>query len=747
MKLTIFTANCAGNASNPYYPNRVEAVDDDSFREAVSLDHVSAEFKGSYRSNTNFIEADHIGMDVDNESGDEPEDWITPEDILSIFDGVSLAISTSRSHMKAKGSKSARPRFHVYFPIPVTQDANQVSELKETLADSFSFFDKHALDAARFMYGNAATKVHWQEGVQLITDFLYDTFAEWDDRQDEIPEGSRNQTMSRYAGRLVVRLGDTDEAHEMFLKKAALCQPPLPESELQTIWQSALRFGRKVSEQEGYVPPDEYGKSFMLRPPDYSDIGQAKMLVSQYGEELVYTSATDYLRYDGVRWVESKQRAVGAMQEFLDKQLEDAKLELEKATEALLAEGVEEAVIHTGGRTLEKEIKPDSKTVYLRYLAAKAYYSFVMKRRDMKYVISALQAAKPMLEADYEDLDSDPYLLNCPDGTYDLRLGMGGKRDHAALDLITKVTAAAPGDTGRELWLDSLEKTFKGDSELVDYVQMIAGLAAIGQVQLEALIISYGEGSNGKSTFWNTIAGVLGNYSGTISADTLTANVRRNVKPELAEAKGKRLLIAAELDEGMRLSTSVVKQLCSTDRIKGEKKYKDPADFIPTHTLVLYTNHLPKVGAMDSGIWRRLIVIPFLAKIEGKNDIKNYGQYLLDEAAPFVLQWVIEGAKKAIDLEFKFPMPSCVEDAINSYRSDNDWLTHFLDECCEVDDSRHEQSGKLYEAYRDYCARKGEFTRSANEFTSALEQRGFERIRRKDGRFIMGLKLLLEDFI
>lgn len=747
MKLTIFTANCAGNALNPYYPNRVEAMDEDSFKAAVSLDHVAAEFKGAYRSNTNFIQADHISMDVDNELSDEPEDWITPEDILSIFDGVSLAISTSRSHMKIKGSKSARPRFHVYFPIRLVTDADQVRELKELLADSFSFFDKHALDAARFMYGNAATTVYWQEGTELITDFLYDAFAEWDEQQDEIPEGSRNQTMSRYAGRLVVRLGDTEEAYKMFSKKAALCNPPLPEDELDKIWQSALRFGRRVSEQEGYVPPDEYGQSFMLRPPDYSDIGQAKMLVQEYGEELVYTSATDYLRYDGVRWVESKQRAVGAMEEFLDKQLSDAMKELEQATEALKKASLPEEAIRAGGRTLEKEITPATKPLYLRFLAAKAYHTFVMKRRDMKYVTSALQAAKPMLEADYEDLDSDPYLLNCPDGTYDLRLGMGGKRDHAALDLITKVTAVAPGDTGRELWLDSLEKTFKGDSELINYVQMIAGLAAIGQVQLEALIISYGEGSNGKSTFWNTIAGVLGNYSGTISADTLTANVRRNVKPELAEAKGKRLLIAAELDEGMRLSTSVVKQLCSTDRIKGEKKYKDPADFIPTHTLVLYTNHLPKVGAMDSGIWRRLIVIPFLAKIEGKNDIKNYGQYLLDEAAPFVLQWVIEGAKKAIDLEFKFPMPSCVEDAINSYRSDNDWLTHFLDECCEIGDGLHEQSGKLYETYRDYCARKGEFTRSANEFTSALEQRGFGRVRRKNGRFITGLKLLIEDFI
>jgi putative DNA primase/helicase len=94
MKLTIFTANCAGNALNPYYPNRVEAMDEDSFKAAVSLDHVAAEFKGAYRSNTNFIQADHISMDVDNELSDEPEDWITPflgKAALSIF--MSLAKS------------------------------------------------------------------------------------------------------------------------------------------------------------------------------------------------------------------------------------------------------------------------------------------------------------------------------------------------------------------------------------------------------------------------------------------------------------------------------------------------------------------------------------------------------------------------------------------------------------------------------------------------------------------------------
>ena len=130
---------------------------------------------------------------------------------------------------------------------------------------------------------------------------------------------------------------------------------------------------------------------------------------------------------------------------------------------------------------------------------------------------------------------------------------------------------------------------------------MICGLAAIGKVYVEALIIAYGDGRNGKSTFWNAVSRVLGLYSGNISADTLTVGCRRNIKPEMAEVKGKRLLIAAEMQEGARLNDSTVKQLCSTDDVFAEKKYKDPFSFKPCHTLVLYTNHLPRVSASDDG--------------------------------------------------------------------------------------------------------------------------------------------------
>lgn len=281
---------------------------------------------------------------------------------------------------------------------------------------------------------------------------------------------------------------------------------------------------------------------------------------------------------------------------------------------------------------------------------------------------------------------------------------------------------------------------------------MVCGLAAIGKVYLEALIIAYGDGRNGKSTFWNVISRVMGLYSGNISADALTVGCRRNIKPEMAEVKGKRLLIAAELQEGTRLNNSVVKQLCSTDDVFAEKKYKDPFSFTPCHTLVLYTNHLPKVGASDAGIWRRLIVIPFNAKIEGEGDIKNYAEYLYANAGESILAWVIEGAKKVIDIDYHIPLPKCVSDAIEAYRQENDWLGHFLEERCELGSNLREKSSDLYIAYRNHCADRNEFVRSTTDFYAALDNAGFQKIKPKGWSFITGLRLKVdggdfEDFL
>lgn len=745
MNFTLYTANCVGNPQNNLYPNRLVISNADDMRAAVIYDHVCAEFRNSRRNNSDFISSDNIPMDCDNDHSDDPSDWVTPLEVAMAFPGVEFVVVYSRNNMLPKSGKSARPRFHVYFPIKPITDSAEYTALKKRIAAEFPYFDKNALDSARLFFGVPIPQVEIYNGDMSVVDFLdNEDFEQWDNNSASVPEGSRNSTMSHYAGRIIKRLGNTDEAYKQYLKQAEKCDPPLDNSELQTIWNSAVKFGKKVAKQDGYIPPEQYDSGFDLKPDDYSDIGQAKVLAREYGGELVYTDATDYMRYDGTRWAESKQLAVGACEDFLDKQLTEAKTALEKAQQALMKSGIDRETVMSGGKALEKAIDEKSEKAFAEYMAALVYKSFVMKRRDMKYITSALQAAKPMLLRDIKDFDSQEFLLNTPAVTYDLRTGTSS--EHSADDLITKVTAVSPGDDGMDIWLEAVNSFFCGNDELIEYVQQIVGLAALGKVYQEALIIAYGDGSNGKSTFWNVLARTLGSYSGSISADALTVGCKRNVKPEMAELKGKRLVIAAELEEGVRLNTSIVKQLCSTDEITAEKKYKDPFKFTPTHTIVLYTNHLPRVGANDDGTWRRLIVIPFGAKIHGKSDIKNYADYLYENAGGAVLSWIIEGAQKAINNNFKIPVPGVVKDAIGRYRDSNDWFSIFIEDCCEVDKTYIQKSGEFYQEYRAYCARNGEFTRSTTEFYTALENAGFLRKKTKSGNVIMGLQLK-SDFI
>ena len=753
MKLVLYTADCTGNAANCVYPHRIEAANARELAEAVRRDHVAARYTNNYRSNETFEEAVLIEMDCDNEHTENPAEWVTPETLAEDADlsDVYFATTPSRHNMLPKGNKSARPRFHIHAPIRRCTSAEQVAAIKRALRKKYPFFDKQALDAGRFMYGCDACEddVYWHEGFMTIDEIIDDTDCREEEppsvsRKDAIREGARNNTMSHFAGRVLIRHGITEKAYELFLERAEKCTPPLPAAELDAIWRSAVKFAERVQKQDGYIPPEEYNDDFgsgRLKPEDYSDIGEARILAAECAERLLFTSATGFLTFSGDRWVESLEKALGTAEDFLDLQLSDAMETVAEAEEALVAIGIGRETVKGGGKDLTRAVPADRLGLLYALIAAQTYQKFVMRYRNYKNIVNTMNTAKPMLAMDVSELDYDAELLNTPGGTYDLTKGLDGCSPHDPDDLITKITGCAPGDKGMKLWLDTLDLFFCGDTELIEYVQRIVGQAAVGRVHEEHMIIAYGGGANGKSTFWNTVARVLGDYSGKISAEALTMNCRRNVKPEMAELKGKRLIIASELEEGTRLNTGMVKQLCSVDPIQAEKKYKDPFSFEPSHTLVLYTNHLPRVSANDDGTWRRLIVIPFNARITGKSDIKNFAEHLYNESGPAIMRWIIEGAAMAIASEYHTLKPKVVRDAINAYREENDWLGQFLAEHCDVDPSYSERSGELYQAYRNACLFCGEYIRSTTDFYGSLEKAGFTRRRQRSGRFIIGLRL------
>ena len=754
MKFEIYTANCTGNKKNCYYPN-IQAIDNkEKLLRAIEYDHVCALYKEGYRSNDNFIKSDLIIMDVDND--DFTGEVLSIDEVSELFSEVDYAIVPSRHHLIKKEDKEALPRFHVLFPIREIDNAEQYALIKEAIHNKYPFFDGNALDAARFFFGHKTDEVYWHEGWMSIADDVEDEIEKLEEKGNDnksrnLSVGNRNNALSHFAGRVLKKYGPCEKARELFDEEASKCDSPLSDDELNAIWKSATKFYlNKVVKDSNYVSPENYNQDFKkesLIPKDFTDLGEARVFVELYGEILKYSEATGFLVYDGIKWCIDKTFADALVEDFLDRQLSDASALVEQTEEKLKKLGSDEELLSKRSIKLSKDLDEQGVKLLKNLMFYDAYKKNTLKCRNYGSFNGFKNMAKPMAAVDVLDLDANGSLLNTPLETYDLIKGLEGKKEHDPLDLITNCTLCSPSSDGEEIWLDALNLFFCDEKELIAYVQEVVGLAAYGKVYEESLIIAYGGGANGKSTFWNAVSQVLGTYSGKMSPDALLQKTNNNIKPEMAELKGKRLVLASELDEGVILSTGVLKRLCSTDTVKAERKYCDPFEFVPNHTLVLCTNHLPQINAIDDGTWRRIVVIPFNAKIEKNSDIKNYASYLVEHAGGAIMKWIIEGAKRVALKDFKPDRPKCVNESIEDYRSDNDWIGDFIKCNCLVDKKYNQASGELYAAYRAYCIAQSESPRSTKDFYGALKTLGYPCIRRKDGRRIMGLKLNEEQSI
>ena len=748
LTMTIYTARCREDTKNVFYPDRHEVTNAGDLRQAAAFDHVCAEYRDNRRSNQRFIKSDCLPLDLDNEHSDDPEEWKTVEDIQAAFHGVSFYVVPSRNNMKRKGDRSERPRLHVYFPIDTITDAAKYRRTKEQTLRIFPWFDDGAKDPARLLFGVENPEAISFPGPMTLTAFLAQQqpftargVLGWNDPINEaprharvIPSGQRNKEMSHKAGQLLKRFGVKDgSARAKFDEYAARCSPPLDPAELETIWNSALQFYRdKVITSPEYVPPEQYAPqddSGETIPENFTDVGQAKCFSRLYRPLVCYSDATAWMAYDGKRWTENGSRARGLVHRLTDRQLKQARGLIVAATDVMLH------AQEQGDNAALEQARSDK-------AFAEQYHGFARRSQQSARISAVLTEATPYLQIDVKQLDSDPFLLNTPAGAVDLH--NGAIRPNDPEDYCTKLTGCAPGSDGAELFRMFLDRVTCGDAQLQEYLQLIAGMFAVGAVYRECLIIAYGSGGNGKSTLFNLLSYVLGDYAGNLSAETLTANCRKNKSPEYAELRGRRLVIAAELEEGMRFDTAIIKKVCSTDPIFAEPKYRQPFSFIPSHTLVLYTNHLPKVGTTDSGTWDRLIVIPFKAKLRNEpGEVLNYAQYLFEHAGGAVLQWMIEGAQRFIRNGYHIQLPDCVKAAIGVYRDENDWLTQFIESCCDVDPTYQQASGALYQQYRQYGAATGDYTRSTTDFKRAMEASGFEWRKGIVGNTYRGIRLRL----
>ena len=284
--MTVFYSDTCGDARNCIYPHRVDLSDPGQREKVFRHDHVLAHFSDGHRGNENFLSADTVGIDVDNEKSDEEADWVTPEDIADMLPNVQYILVPSRHHMMEKGKegqqKGARPRFHLIFPIDRIFGRTEYESLKRQLAAVFPFADDNALDASRMFFGTPDGLCIVHEGERLITDYLEQAERETDETysvvdlqtgipgervyetKKVIPLGRRNTTLHRFALQVLTRFGRSEEARKLYREEALCCEQPLSEGELGTIWRSAEKYYDKViSRASGYLSPEKYTEALV----------------------------------------------------------------------------------------------------------------------------------------------------------------------------------------------------------------------------------------------------------------------------------------------------------------------------------------------------------------------------------------------------------------------------------------------------------------------------------------------------
>lgn len=326
-------------------------------------------------------------------------------------------------------------------------------------------------------------------------------------------------------------------------------------------------------------------------------------------------------------------------------------------------------------------------------------------------------------------LDSDPWLLNCRNGTVNLKTGALTPHDPA--QLITKM-AAVDYDPAAEcpIWESFLNRIMGENIELVDFLQRAMGYSLTGRTSTHVIFVAYGTGRNGKSTFLDTFLDLLGPYAKKAPPELLMLKKGDSHPTERAVLHGARFVPAIETAQGRKLNEAAVKEMTGGDQISTRRMREDFWEFVPTHKLWLATNHKPVISGTDIGIWSRIRLIPFAVTIPAAERDEELADKLKGEF-PGILAWAVRGC---IDWqENGLQEPLAVRTATVEYRNDMDVLGDFIDDVCIAIPGGTEKAGGLYDAYNSWAKDAGERVMSKKAFGQSLELRGFDRKRGTGG--------------
>jgi putative DNA primase/helicase len=359
------------------------------------------------------------------------------------------------------------------------------------------------------------------------------------------------------------------------------------------------------------------------------------------------------------------------------------------------------------------------------------HYPVARKSETSASVSSVLKLASTENEfaTAHSALDADPFLLNCANGTLDLRTGT--LRPHDPADLITKLARAAYDPEAPGTIFQAFLKDVQPDAGMRSFLARLIGHALEGRVTEHILPIFHGEGANGKSTYINAVEYALGDYAAPADPELLTARTFDAHPTGTADLFGLRLAILHETDRGRRLAEGTVKRLTGGDAVKARRMREDFWSFDPSHTFFMLTNHKPLISGTDEGIWRRIRLVPWNFVVPADQRDEHLGDKLALEA-DYVLTWLVRGCAEW--QQTGLVDPEAVTTATEAYKTDSDAVGRFLGECCTKQQAGVSVgSTELFRAWEKWCAGESEEPGSHKAFSTELENRGYAKTATRTG--------------
>nr|DAQ59661.1 MAG TPA: dsDNA helicase [Caudoviricetes sp.] len=447
-----------------------------------------------------------------------------------------------------------------------------------------------------------------------------------------------------------------------------------------------------------------------MRAYTFDDMGNAERFVDLFGENVryCYTEKKWYF-YNSMRWSVDN---LGVILRMADKCVEAMKAEAKLYLQADEESGGDMA------KAFEKHMKSSR------------------SNKSKKAMLNEIEHHLPILPI---QMDRYKMALNTPSGIINLKNGdVKAHNPEYYFTKITSVDCAEAADCPR--WLAFLDDIFASDKDLIRYIQKAVGYSLTGSTAEQCAFFLYGTGRNGKSTFIDVIRDVFGDYAANIQPETIMVKSSQSnaINSDIARLKGARLVTSVEPNEGVRLNEGLLKQLTGDDTVTARKLYSEEFEFKPEFKLWMATNHKPIIRGTDTGIWRRIHMIPFDVQIPEDKVDKNLTHKLKAEMTA-IFKWCIDGC--LMWQREGLQMPVAVLKSVREYRREMDVISAFIEDKCTLEGAV--QASTLYAAYVSWADSNNEYCMSNTKFSTELAKR-FEKIKGRNYNYFTGISIRSE---